>query len=69
MMKLILDVALFSMFRTAIAEMGDPKTKFLRLFFSALRRPPHPTAHKKFYLTLPLSDVRPGANPIQMFTL
>ena len=36
--------------------MGDPKTKFLRIFLSA---------HKKLLLTLPLSDVRPRANPIK----
>ena len=36
---------------------GDPKTKFLRLLFSAVHSPSiRPT--KKLYLTLPLSNVR-----------
>ena len=36
-----------------------------------VRRPPsaHPSAHKKLSLTLPLSAVRPGANPINCFAL
>ena len=37
---------------------GDPKTKFLRLFFSAVRRPTIRPTKKKLLLTLPLYDVR-----------
>ena len=53
-----------------------PKTK--RPFRATLKRsfyvsysPPsaHPSDHKKLYLTLLLSDVRRGANPIQMFII
>ena len=45
--------------------MGGPKNEvFMSLF---LRRPPsaHSSDHKKVFLTLPLSDVKPGANTIK----
>ena len=50
---------------------GDPKTKFLPLFFSAVRRPPIRPIIKNFtwHCPYPMSDVRPGANPIQMFII
>ena len=46
---------------------GDPKTKFLRLLFSAVRRPPIRPTIKNFTWHCPClsSDVRPGANPIR----
>ena len=46
---------------------GDPKTKFLRLFQSAVRRPPIRPPIKNFpwLCPRPLSAVRPGANPIK----
>ena len=49
-------------------------TKTIKLWWATLKRsfylsysPPsaHPSDHKKLYLTLPLSDIRPGANPIK----
>ena len=36
--------------------MGDPKTKFLLFFLSAVRRPLSVHHKKKLLLTLPLSD-------------
>ena len=47
---------------------GDPKTKFLLLFLSAVHHPPfHPTKKNSpdFAPLHPTSAVRPGANPIQ----
>ena len=44
--------------------MGDPKMKFLRLFLSAVCRMPIRPNHKKLFLTLSMSDVRPGANTV-----
>ena len=55
---------------------GNPKTKFLLLFLSALRRPRIRPTKKKLLLTLPLSDVRcrtwghySGVNPNDVYTL
>ena len=47
--------------------MGDPKTKFLRLFFSAVRRPPIRQTTKNFtwHCPCPTSNVWPGAIAIK----
>ena len=46
---------------------GDPKTKFLRLFLSTVRRPTICPTIKNFswHCPCPTSDLRPGANPIK----
>ena len=46
---------------------GNPKMKFLRLFLSAVRRPPIRLPKKNFSWLCPCppSTLRPGANPIK----